>query len=53
MGSITGQAKGVPKHSVYSASKGAIETLVRCFAIGEFDAAKSGRIIADDRPRLW
>ena len=33
MGSITGQAKGVPRHSVYSASKGAIETLVRCMAI--------------------
>ncbi|KAL1870539.1 hypothetical protein VTK73DRAFT_2578 [Phialemonium thermophilum] len=30
MGSITGQAKGVPKHAVYSASKGAIETFVRC-----------------------
>jgi tetrahydroxynaphthalene reductase len=34
MGSITGQAKGVPKHTVYSSSKGAIETLVRCAAIG-------------------
>lgn len=33
MGSITGQAKGVPKHTVYSTSKGAIETLVRCMAI--------------------
>jgi len=33
MGSITGQAKGVPKHAVYSASKGAIETFVRCMAI--------------------
>jgi len=33
MGSITGQAKGVPKHTVYSASKGAIETFVRCMAI--------------------
>lgn len=33
MGSITGQAKGVPKHAVYSGSKGAIETLVRCMAI--------------------
>ncbi|OLN84420.1 Trihydroxynaphthalene reductase 2 [Colletotrichum chlorophyti] len=33
MGSITGQAKGVPNHSVYSASKGAIETFVRCMAI--------------------
>ena len=33
MGSITGQAKGVPKHTLYSASKGAIETFVRCMAI--------------------
>ena len=33
MGSITGQAKGVPKHAVYSGSKGAIETFVRCMAI--------------------
>ena len=35
MGSITGQAKGVPKHTVYSGSKGAIETFTRCMAIGE------------------
>lgn len=35
MGSITGQAKGVPKHTLYSGSKGAIETFVRCMAIGE------------------
>ena len=35
MGSITGQAKGVPMHSVYSGSKGAIETFVRCMAIGK------------------
>ncbi|KAI0972698.1 short chain dehydrogenase [Xylaria arbuscula] len=33
MGSITGQAKGVPAHAVYSGSKGAIETFVRCMAI--------------------
>ena len=33
MGSITGQAKAVPKHAVYSASKGAIETFVRCMAV--------------------
>lgn len=33
MGSITAQAKGVPKHTVYSGSKGAIETFVRCMAI--------------------
>lgn len=35
MGSITGQAKGVPKHAVYSGSKGAIETFARCMAIGK------------------
>lgn len=33
MGSITGQAKGVPKHTLYSGSKGAIETFIRCMAI--------------------
>ncbi|KAH9897320.1 short chain dehydrogenase [Xylariomycetidae sp. FL2044] len=33
MGSITGQAKGVERHTVYSMSKGAIETLVRCMAV--------------------
>jgi len=33
MGSITGQAKMVPRHAVYSASKGAIETFVRCMAV--------------------
>jgi len=33
MGSITGQAKGVPKHATYSGSKGAIETFTRCMAI--------------------
>lgn len=33
MGSITGQAKGVPKHAVYSGSKGTIETFVRCMAL--------------------
>jgi tetrahydroxynaphthalene reductase len=37
MGSITGQAKGVPKHAVYSGSKGAIETFTRCFAIDAGD----------------
>lgn len=39
MGSITGQAKGVPKHAVYSGSKGTIETFVRCMAIGECASA--------------
>ena len=34
MGSITGQAKGVPKHAVYSGSKGTIETFARCMALG-------------------
>lgn len=33
MGSITGQAKGVPKHAIYSGSKGTIETFVRCMAV--------------------
>jgi len=42
MGSITGQAKGVPKHTVYSTSKGAIETLVRCMAIGMFSLIRHG-----------
>ena len=37
MGSITGQAKGVPKHAVYSGSKGAIETFVRYMAIDAGD----------------
>lgn len=37
MGSITGQAKGVPKHAIYSGSKGAIETFVRCMAIDAGD----------------
>ena len=32
-GRLTGQAKGVPKHTVYSGSKGTIETFVRCMAI--------------------
>lgn len=35
MGSITGQAKAVPRHAVYSGSKGAIESFVRCLAIGK------------------
>lgn len=35
MGSITGQAKGVPRHAVYSGSKGVIETFARCMAIGK------------------
>lgn len=33
MGSITGQAKAVPMHTVYSGSKGTIETFVRCMAL--------------------
>ena len=39
MGSITGQAKGVPKHAVYSGSKGAIETFARCMAIGKISSS--------------
>ena len=35
MGSIAGQAKGIAKSAVYSGSKGAAETFVRCMAIGE------------------
>jgi tetrahydroxynaphthalene reductase len=45
MGSITGQAKGVPKHTVYSGSKGAIETFVRCMAIGK-RARRFGKVFA-------
>lgn len=45
MGSITGQAKAVPKHAVYSGSKGAIETFVRCMAIGKLrDGCLRGRV---------
>jgi tetrahydroxynaphthalene reductase len=40
MGSITGQAKGVPKHTLYSGSKGTIETFVRCMAIGKLFTPK-------------
>lgn len=43
MGSITGQAKGVPAHTVYSGSKGAIETFVRCMAIGNASIYHSPR----------
>ena len=54
MGSITGQAKAVPKHTVYSASKGAIETFVRCMAIGmSHDAQLLRNRSADTPPRLW
>jgi len=48
MGSITGQAKGVPKHAVYSGSKGAIETFTRCMAIGESSLPSP----TSSRPRL-
>ena len=41
MGSITGQAKGVPKHALYSGSKGAIETFTRCMAIGKSSASST------------
>ena len=33
MGSITGQAKAVPRHAIYSGSKGTIETFARCMAV--------------------
>lgn len=46
MGSITGQAKGVPKHAVYSASKGAIETFARCMAIDMGDKKITCNVIA-------
>jgi tetrahydroxynaphthalene reductase len=45
MGSITGQAKGVPKHTLYSGSKGAIETFIRCMAIGKLNLKTSRRIL--------
>jgi tetrahydroxynaphthalene reductase len=48
MGSITGQAKGVPKHAVYSGSKGAIETFVRCMAIGKRTSLNSRRTPTDN-----
>jgi tetrahydroxynaphthalene reductase len=47
MGSITGQAKGVPKHTLYSGSKGAIETFIRCMAIGTYAKAVSSRLSTD------
>lgn len=55
MGSITGQAKAVPKHTVYSASKGAIETFVRCMAIGTWmhgvaDRIMTCRAVTNNRP---
>ena len=46
MGSITGQAKGVPKHAVYSGSKGAIETFVRCMAIDFGDKKITVNVVA-------
>jgi tetrahydroxynaphthalene reductase len=33
MSSITGQAKGIPNHAVYSGSKGAVENFTRCMAV--------------------
>ncbi|KAI3320064.1 short chain dehydrogenase [Xylariaceae sp. AK1471] len=46
MGSITGQAKGVPAHSVYSGSKGTIETFARCMAIDFGDKKITVNVIA-------
>lgn len=33
-GSLAGQAKSIPKHAVYSGSKGAVEAFARCMAVG-------------------
>lgn len=44
MGSITGQAKGVAEHAVYSGSKGAIETFVRCMAVGKLCSIRLGAL---------
>lgn len=52
MGSITGQAKGVPKHAVYSGSKGAIETFVRCMAIGKRALLQNIRLPIV-KPHVW
>lgn len=46
MGSITGQAKGVPMHAVYSGSKGTIETFARCMAIDFGDKKITVNVIA-------
>ncbi|KAI1248535.1 hypothetical protein MGN70_009734 [Eutypa lata] len=46
MGSITGQAKGVPKHAVYSGSKGTIETFARCMAVDFGDKKITVNVIA-------
>lgn len=46
MGSITGQAKGVPKHAVYSGSKGTIETFARCMAIDFGDKKITCNVVA-------
>lgn len=46
MGSITGQAKAVPKHAVYSGSKGAIETFARCMAIDFGDKKITVNVVA-------
>ena len=36
LSSISASATSIPNHSVYSGSKGAIESFIRCFAVGEF-----------------
>jgi len=46
MGSITGQAKGVPKHAVYSGSKGAIETFARCMAVDAGEKKVTVNVVA-------
>lgn len=35
LSSISASAKGVPNHSVYSGSKGAVEAFARCLAVGK------------------
>lgn len=52
MGSITGQAKGVPKHAVYSGSKGAIETFTRCMAIGKLPRLQTYKQVSDKSQTL-
>ena len=36
LSSISASAKGVPNHSIYSGSKGAVEAFARCLAVGKF-----------------
>lgn len=38
LSSISASAKGVPNHSVYSGSKGAVEAFARCLAVGKISS---------------